>query len=319
MKEEDQQQAPENWYVLVCGLPLAADSFALGCSLEIRRLVTPLSVFDLASAGAVGFREWAVLEPLAASATAEIISPTCAATIPGYDALNKCWLVSALLLLQGFSRHLCPAVSAYSWNFIAGHQDQVSDTFRQQLQEEGADRAVYNPRGSLPPFRGGLLDYHLRLYTPRAARTSALASGDALWVSEHLGKFNSMAAEDERFRFALESAVDWRYAKDARAGIARLWAGIESLFGVSSELVHRLSLYAATVLVPRGEGRIGEFKRLKKLYGMRSKAVHGEPLDEAELIDALQQSYEILQSLLLDAISRGAVRGEGDYLTELLG
>jgi hypothetical protein len=238
--------------------------------------------------------------------------------IPGYDALNKCWLVSALLLLRGFACHLCPAVSAYSWNFIAGHQNQVSDIFRQQLQEEGLDRAVHNPRGSLPAFRGGLLDYHLRLYMPRDARTSALVSGDALWVSKHLGKFNSMAAEDKRFRFALESAVDWRFAKDARAGIARLWAGIESLFGVSSELVHRLSLYAATVLVPRGEARIGGFKRLKKLYGIRSKAVHWEPLDEAELIDALQQSYEILQSLLLDTISRGAVRGEGDYLTELL-
>ena len=117
---------------------------------------------------------------------------------------------------------------------------------------------------------------------------SALAVEDAEWVSGHLEKFNSLAAEDERFRFALESAVDWRYAKDPRAGIARLWAGIESLFGISSELVHRVSLFAATVLMPRGEGCVGEFKRLKKLYGMRSKAVHGEPLHETELIDALQ-------------------------------
>lgn len=319
MEQEGQQLAPENWYVLVCGLPLGADILDFGSSLQIRRLVSPLSVFDLASAGAVGFREWAVLEPLAASATAEIVSPVDAAATPGYDALNKCWLVSALLLLRGYARHLCPAVSAYSWNFIAGHQRQTSESFRQQLFEEGADKAVYSPRGSLPPFRGGLLDYHLRLYTPRDIRTSFLSAEDALWVSEHFEKFNIMAAEDERFRFGLESAVDWRYAKDTRAGIARLWAGIESLFGISSELIHRTSLFAATVLVPRGEGRVTEFKRVKKLYGMRSKAVHGEPLKDEELVDALQQSYEVLRSLLLDAINRGAVRSEDDYLNELLG
>jgi len=319
MEQEDQQRAPENWYVLVCGLPLGADRLDFGSSLEIRRLVSPLSVFDLASAGAVGFREWAILEPLAASATAEIVSPTDAAAAPGYDALNKCWLVSALLLLRGYARHLCPAVSAYSWNFIAGHQRQTSESFRQQLAEEGAEKAVYTPHGSLPPFRGGLLDYHLRLYTPRDVRTSFLSTEDALWVSERFEKFNRLAAEDERFRFGLESAVDWRYAKDRRDAIARLWAGIESLFGISSELIHRVSLFAATVLVPRGEGRVTEFKRLKKLYGMRSKAVHGEPVKDEELVDALQQSYELLRSLLLDAISRGTVRGEDDYLEELLG
>jgi hypothetical protein len=55
-----------------------------------------------------------VLEPLAPSAAAEIVSPTSAAQLPGYDALNKCWLASALLVIRGFARHLCPAVSAYS-------------------------------------------------------------------------------------------------------------------------------------------------------------------------------------------------------------
>jgi hypothetical protein len=47
----------------------------------------PLSVFDLAAAGAVGFREWAMLEPLAAACTSGIESAADAATLPGYDAL----------------------------------------------------------------------------------------------------------------------------------------------------------------------------------------------------------------------------------------
>jgi hypothetical protein len=108
------------WNVLVCGLPLADDSFDLGSSFALRRLKAKLTVFDLAAAGAVGFREWATLEPIAASATAEIMSTVTAAEAPGYDALNKCWLVSALLVIRGFARHICPACSGYSWNFIAG-------------------------------------------------------------------------------------------------------------------------------------------------------------------------------------------------------
>src|SRR5436309_4557207 len=144
--DEKQPEQPAAWYVLVCGLPLAEDSLAIGTSLTIRRLATPLSVFDLAAAGAVGFREWATLEPLARSATAEIESLTSGVQVPGYDALNKCWLASALLVLRGFARLLCPAVSAYPWNLIAGHKKQASGVFKPQMAEEGFERAVYCPQ-----------------------------------------------------------------------------------------------------------------------------------------------------------------------------
>ena len=82
MPKNDSAQ-PDSWHVLTIALPLTEDAFDLGAGLTIRRLLRPLSTFDLAAAGAVGLREWAVLEPLAASATAEIVSPTCAATLPG--------------------------------------------------------------------------------------------------------------------------------------------------------------------------------------------------------------------------------------------
>jgi len=70
----DTQVIPEAWHVLVCGLPIVGDSVTLSDSLSIRRLVSRLSVFDLAAVGAVGFREWSVLEPLAPGATYEIVS-----------------------------------------------------------------------------------------------------------------------------------------------------------------------------------------------------------------------------------------------------
>ena len=317
MNPGSHEDAIEAWHVLVCGLPLAEDTFDLGSLLTLRRIVSPLSIFDLAAAGAVGFREWATLEPLAPTATAEIVSPVAAAQSPGYDPLNKCWLVSALLVIRGFARHICPAVSAYSWNFIAGHQEKQSATFRRQLAEEGVAKAVYEPRGSLPPFRGQLLDYHLQLLLPKEERSTPFEASDAAWIAGHFEAFNRLAS-DERFRFALEAAVDWRHAKDPRAAVARVWSGVESLLAISSELVYRISLCAASVVAPRGPERVAAFKRIKALYSVRSKAVHGEPIPREKLFAGLHESFELLRTMLLDAVERGCVRTEEDYHQELL-
>lgn len=319
MPKTTKQAEPESWHVLVVGLPLAEQNFDLGSSLKIRRLVGPLTVFDLASAGAVGFREWATLEPLAPMATAEIISPTTEATLPGYDALNKCWLASALLVLRGYARHICPAASGYSWNFIAGHQKGRSETFRKQLKEEGVQDAVYNPRDSLPPFQGGLLDYHLQLFIPPKAKKEPLNQEEATWISDNFEKFNLLAANDERFRFGLEAAVDWRYTKKPRVAMSRLWSGIESIFGIKSELVYRISLLISTIIADRGSDRIDMFKKSNNLYDVRSKAVHGGTIDDNKLILGVFESYEILRKILIDAVERGAIRSEEDYLLELLG
>lgn len=145
--EPNPESQHDAWHVLVCGLPLVGDSLDLGEALTVRRLIHPLSVFDLAAVGAVGFREWAVLEPLAPFATSEIVSPLAAAKSPGYDALNKCWLVSALLVIRGFAKHVCPAVSAYSWSLITGHQHQTTTSLRSQLAEECVEKTVL--KGSL--------------------------------------------------------------------------------------------------------------------------------------------------------------------------
>ena len=310
---------PRAWHVLVCGLQLSEDTLELGPHLSIRRLVNPLSVFDLAAVGAVGFREWAALEPFATSVTAEVISLAEAERLQGYDPLNRAWLASALLVLRGFARHLCPAVSSYSWNMIAGHQAQTSGSFREQLIEEGVESAVYRPRRSLPPFRGGLLDYHLKLLLPKQIKTEPLDVAEANWCQEHFEEFNRLAHGEERFRFALEAAVDWRYAKDPRASIARIWAGIESLFGINAELVYRVSLFASTIMAERGAARVDAYRRAKSIYGIRSKAVHGEPLSDAKLTSGLHDSFEILRTILLDCVSRGHVCKEDDYLLELLG
>ena len=302
-----------NWYILTVGLPPITDPLTLASGVSLRPIGNPLSVFDLAAAGAVGFKGWSVLEPVAHACTCEIESALDADLTPGYDTLNRAWLASALLVLRGFTRHLCLACSCYSWQKVAGHQERHSTVFKNQMSEEGVDAATFNPREDLAPFHGNLLDFHLKLICDDQARTDSLTTDDVYWINTHYDSFNLLSADSESFRFALEAAIDWRYATDLRSAVARLWGGIEAIFGVSSELVYRISLLSASLTAPRGLKRQDRFKEVKKLYGLRSKIVHGEQLPGEKLCEALNSSYHLLRELLLLTIEKGHVLGQKDF------
>lgn len=302
----DQETSEEadlaNWHVLVTGLEIEGSTLSLGPGLVLRRLPKRLSAFDLAACGAAGFREWAVLEPLASLSTAEIQfssepPPT------RYGPVNRVWLASALMVLRGFHRFICPALSEQAWSEIAGHVTTPA---------EYRDGAKPGPRPALQPFRGGLLDFHLRVIAFDDGSQPMFGESEAQWTREHLPTFDRLAAESEKFRFALEAAVDSRYARDERAALARVWSGIESLFEINHELSFRLSLYIAIILAPRGQPQLDLFKKANDLYGLRSKAVHGAQLDAEKLTKGLRESWNLLRLLLLDAVLRGAVRSDAD-------
>lgn len=134
-KEHVKSEDVGNWYVLTFGLPAVKEPLILAPGVALRSIGAPLSVFDLAAAGAVGFQEWSVLEPLANACQCEIESALDANVTPGYDTLNRAWLASTLLVLRGFTLHLCVACSRYSWQRIAGHQKRHSAIFKKQLIE----------------------------------------------------------------------------------------------------------------------------------------------------------------------------------------
>lgn len=312
-KEQAKLKRDGNWYILVCGIPKPKEPLTLASGLSLRPLDSPMSVFDLAAAGAVGFRGWSVLEPVAKACTCEIESAKDSAVLPGYDTLNRAWLASALLVLRGFTGHLSLACSSYSWNLVAGHQERTSHIFEKQLQEEGPESAVYKSKRELPPFSGNLLDYHLRLLINSDTRKDFLTKEDLSWIHQHYEAFNRLAAESESFRLALTAAIDWRYTNEARTAIARLWSGIESIFGISSELVFRISLLSASLLEERGEARKTRFKEVKKLYGLRSKSIHGESLPEERVLSAMNDSFNLLRELLLLTIEKGHVLTTKDF------
>jgi len=168
-------------------------------------------------------------------------------------------------------------------------------------------------------FHGNLLDFHLTLLSNWDAKTEPVTTQDAAWIFDHFEVFNSLAAQNQPFRLALEAAIDWRYAKEARSAVARLWSGIEAVFGITSELVYRISLLSACLLADRGHERRKKFDEVKKLYGLRSKVVHGEQLAEDKIASALNDSYHLLADLLLYTINKGHVLGQADFDSAVFG
>lgn len=310
---EQQSTHDGNWYVLLFGIDLVEDAYSLGSGLAIRSIEPKISVFDLAQLGAAGFRQWAMLEPLAGGCGAEIESARDAAIIPGYDTMNRAWLASALISLGGHPQHLPVAASTYSWRVVAGHNERTSGVFREVLEREGLDAAVFGNKRDLPPFTGQLLDYHTQILVPDTAELRPFSEEDAAWIQDHFEAFNQIASDSDSFRFALEAAVDWRFQTSIGSAIARLWAGIEAIFGVSSELVFRISLLAACLLEVCGDSRAELFKEVKKLYGLRSKVVHGEQVSPEKMHYAMSGSYSLLRRLLLLAIERGHALGNADF------
>jgi hypothetical protein len=302
-----------NYYILTWNLDVEELFLKLGPGVYIRRLDGDISVFDLAAAGAAGFREWAMLEPFLPRCICEIeTDQDTAINKPGYDTLNRAWLASALIKLKGFNAYLPLASSSYSWNVIAGHQERTKGIFKEELEEKGLESAVNSPRRALPPFKGQLLDLHTSLLVPENVKT-ILTKEDADWINDNFEKFNDLAAKSEGFRFALAAAVEWQYASSPRVAIAQLWSGIEALFGINSEVVYRLSIQVASLLEERGIARKEKFDKVRKLYGVRSKAVHGEELSFEKLHKAMVESFDILNKLLLVNIEKGRPFTSDDF------
>ena len=301
-----------SWYILICNLDVEEQFFKLGPGVYIRRLNNNISVFDLAAAGAAGFREWAMLEPFLPRCVCEIETGQETAILPGYDTLNRAWLASGLIKLKGFNAHLPLACSSYPWDFIAGHQERTKGIFEVELKEKGVEAAVNSPDRALPKFKGSLLEVRTKLLVPENAKTM-LSKEDADWIDDNFERFNYLAAKSEGFRFALSAAVNWQYASEPRMAIAELWSGIEALFGISSELVYRISLQVASLLEERGAKRKDRFNQVKKLYGARSKAVHGEELSDDKLHKAMIESFDILNRLLLVNIEKGRPFKSDDF------
>lgn len=145
-----------------------------------------------------------------------------------------------------------------------------------------------------------------RMFLPRD--TVTIASSEQAWLRQYY-QIAWELLDDERFATAVNSLWSYRQSPRHSTQLAVLWAGIESLFGVQSELVFRISTLSALFL----KGGKQEQSKIKKLYSARSKAVHE---GKQPFIADVSASAELLHALIRKCVERGQLPSEDNLLFE---
>ncbi len=128
-----------------------------------------------------------------------------------------------------------------------------------------------------------------------------ITSDEADWITAHFDDARQML-ENGSFETAVHCLSTYRWHSLPRIRLAVLWAGIEALFGVNTEVVFRVSLYIARFLhSDDSDERKRAFESARRLYKRRSAAVHGSKI-KGDSAKAVEESAEVLRKLLIRCI-----------------
>jgi hypothetical protein len=273
------------WHFAILGLKLSGGDFEFDEVARFSRVDEPPGEVELASAlqrqhlfSAVG--------RYSQSITHELSIPEESGSADG--CFNIAWWIVSLVRVRTGAEILIPAVSDRSWSVIA----------------------------ALPP-KSCLIQ--LLEDVPMAKKLGEQAEvqeSDLHWVKDNLLAFARLL-EQPKFRTAVDALTTHHLQHSERMVAAMLWAGIESLFGIQSELRYRLSILMATALEPTGVKRLEVYRRVKKLYDERSKAVHGGSIDSGDLHAHVLEVKRLLSRLISRYVEIGELFSE-KYLEEML-
>ena len=138
-----------------------------------------------------------------------------------------------------------------------------------------------------------------------------LTTDESKWIASHFADARELL-ENDRFQTAVHCLASYRWHSMPRIKLAVLWAGIEGMFGASSEIRFRISLYIGRFLHPNSAvERQTIFDAVKKLYDSRSAAVHGSKV-KSNIAAAVEDSAEILRKILLQCVTNKAMPQENE-------
>lgn len=159
--------------------------------------------------------------------------------------------------------------------------------------------------------RLNVVDY--RILAPLGEESRVLNEAECTWLENNFGKAQSLLTQ-HGFQNAVHCLATYHWHSLPRAQLALLWAGIEGLFGVDSEIVFRVSLYTAKFLAP-GDVDVQKtlFADVKRLYNVRSKAVHGGKL-KGDQQENVSESVELSRRLIVACIERNCMPPVGDLV-----
>jgi hypothetical protein len=124
-----------------------------------------------------------------------------------------------------------------------------------------------------------------------------LTPSDEAWLEANIETARTLQ-KNLSFQTAVHSLASFHWHPHPRIRLALIWSGIEALFGVDSEVVFRVSLYTARFLAPHDESERSKiFANVKRLYKIRSAAVHGSKM-KGDVQLAVQESAELLRRLI---------------------
>ncbi|MGS1060054.1 hypothetical protein [Burkholderia glumae] len=146
-------------------------------------------------------------------------------------------------------------------------------------------------------------------YALRGLSTSPsepLSHLDLCWLEANIEGARTLL-DDSRFRNAVHCLATYRWHSLPRARLALIWAGVEGLFEIESEIVFRLSVHVAQFLGGDvAANRKTMFDQVKRLYRIRSRAVHGGKMAENS-DEACIESAALLRLLVRRCIELGAL------------
>lgn len=251
----------------VSGLSVECDKYDFSRVAVLRRVEAPPGEIELAQAlhrksllSAVARHMPSVTHELAVACDGEIFDQS---------NMNLGWWIISALRTRSQVDILVPAVADVSWDVIPAVE---RDGCKIQLLED------------VPAAR--------RLDVQTAVSVDALD-----WVNAQLKSWINLL-ERPAFRLAVDAMTTHHHHANLRMSAAALWSGFEALFGINSELRFRLALLAAAYLEDRGPERVSLYRRIKKLYDYRSKAVHGGATTDEMLVDHIIEVRCLLSRLL---------------------
>lgn len=154
-------------------------------------------------------------------------------------------------------------------------------------------------------------NYHMRGLTQKSAHS--LNYHDIEWINQHFNNARTLL-DNDRFQTAVHCLASYRWHSVPRVKMAVLWAGIEGMFGASTEIRFRISLYIARFLYPDDKAACQiTFDSIKKLYNSRSSAVHGSKI-KGDLAKAVNDSAEVLRQLIIKCVEKNGMPNESDLV-----
>jgi|SRR5579864_301083 len=220
--------------------------------------------------------------------TAELFVPrTC--NCAHFDNLNLIWWIVALLRLRAATSIYVPVVSSHSFSTIPS------------LQEEPAIGTM-EVRGL--PLRA------------EEQVNSQVGIPQLEWIKSHWEPASALLSDDG-FQTAFDAIDFSKWHASPQLGLLALWGALERLFSPSTqELRFRVSANIASYLENRGAARQALFKRITKLYDLRSAAAHGSGEYE---ITPYQETYAIARRVILRMIETGHVPSKDEQEEALFG